>query len=164
MRFFVPSMYAVKHQFCGDGFMLRFFPIMFASGRVAHNRMMVTIMDFLALYTLYLSYVGIMRWYVGVSFSILLTAYYIRSSYTLYFRLVEINSLIKTNIAFDAGFTSVFLLVKPKAIDSEPMEIPVPVKMPVGAFYQRYVLYVYMSLCSALTHYARKLKEQENAK
>lgn len=162
--FFSPLMYAVKHQFCGDGFMLRFFPIMFASGRVAHNRMLVTIMDFLALYALYLSYVGVMHWSVGVCFSILLAAFYIRSSYTLYFRLVEIHSLIKTNIIFDEGFIFVALLIKPETVESEPMVIPVPVKVPVGEFYQRYVLYVYMSLCSALTRYARKLKIQENAK
>lgn len=144
--------------------MLRFLPIMFASGRVAHNRMIVTLMDFLVLYALYLSYVGVIHWSVGLCFSIILAAFYIWSSYTRYFRLIEMHNLIKTNIEYDAGFICVALIIQPEACCKEPLEITVPVKVPMGEFYQRYVLYVYMSLCNALTRYARKLKTQENTK
>ncbi|MBQ0600852.1 hypothetical protein J7S78_13725 [Klebsiella oxytoca] len=144
--------------------MLRFLPIMFASGRVAHNRMLVTLMDFLVLYALYLSYIGVIHWSVGLCFSIILAAFYIWSSYTRYFRFVEKHNLIKTNIEYDAGFICVALTIQPEVGGNEPVEIIVPVKVPMGEFYQRYVLYVYISLCSALTHYARKLKIQENAK
>ncbi|MDE1497119.1 hypothetical protein KKJ25_19840 [Xenorhabdus bovienii] len=144
--------------------MLRFLPIMFASGRVSYNRMLVTIMDFLIIYSLYLSFTGVMHWSVGIFFSIILAAFYIRVSYTRHFRLVQNHKLIQTSIAFDGGFTSVSLLVKPETAGHEPVEISVPVKVAMGAFYQRYVLYIYMSLCSALTRYARILKTQEDAK
>lgn len=144
--------------------MLRFLPIMFASGRVAHNRFLVTTMDLLALYALYLSFSGYMHWSAGVILSIILAVFYIRSCYTRYFRLVERHNLIKTNIAFDDGFISVFLLVHDDVHGREPVEISVPVKVAMGVFYQRYVLYVYMSLCNALTIYARQLKKQETAK
>lgn len=144
--------------------MLRFLSIMFTSGRVAHNRLLVTIMDIFVLYAVYLSYVGIMHWYAVISFSIILSAFYIRSSYTRYFLLVKRHNLIKANIIFEAGFISITLFVQPEVTGSEPVEITVPVKVPMGEFYQRYVLYVYMSLCNALTIYARKLKKKENTK
>lgn len=141
--------------------MIRFFPIMFASGRVAHNRMVVTIMDFIALYALYLSYDQKLHWCIAISFWLILAAFYTHNSYTRYFIFVRNNNLIKTNIAFESGSISIDLYVNNNRFEDGSERIAVPIKVPMGQFYQHYVLYVYMNLCSALTFYARELKKKE---
>lgn len=138
--------------------MLRFLPVMFASGRVAYNRMLVTFVDALTIYSLYLSVVGEVNIFLALLFLSLMISFYMATSYTRYFSLVKKYDLIKSSISFDNGFISMNILVNDPVAGGNGSVITVPVKVPKGVVYQRYVLYVYMSLCNALTIYARKLK------
>ncbi|EOC0011577.1 hypothetical protein ACI0X9_003261 [Cronobacter turicensis] len=142
--------------------MVRFFPVMFASGRVSFNRFIVTATDLLVVYALYLSFEGEIHALVGIIFAATLVAFYIRVGFLRYFKPVKVHELLKVNVFYDNGYINVFLIVKSRKPD-DPLEqftIPLKVKTAFGGVYHRYVLYVYMSLSNSLVMYARKLRFQ----
>ncbi|EGT5675307.1 hypothetical protein AGJ34_20265 [Cronobacter dublinensis subsp. dublinensis] len=146
--------------------MFEFFPIMFAVGRVTFNRFWVTVTDFLVVFSVYLSVMGVIYWTVCILFALTLTIYYLRVGYTRYFKLVEINELLKANVFYENGFITASLTFKETQpyVEHDSFTIPLNVKAAYGGFYHRYVLYIYMSLCNSLVLYARKINIGKNKK
>ncbi|MCC8368380.1 hypothetical protein J8V57_19475 [Xenorhabdus sp. PB61.4] len=84
--------------------MPRFLPKMFSSGRVYHNRLLVTFIDLLVIYAFFLSFRGYIHWAIAVFMAVIVAAYYVRVSYIRFFKIVMENKLLKTNVVFDNGF------------------------------------------------------------
>jgi hypothetical protein len=140
--------------------MLSFFPIMFASGRVSFNRLLVTLIDCIIIYSFFLTYDGLWHWSVGVVMSCVMVVFYVCVGYVRYFSLIKKHSLIKAHIAHDDGFIFITLTVKSPGAVGDPVEMELPAKKVTGKAYRPYVLFIYMSLCRALTLYARRLRSQ----
>jgi len=140
--------------------MIRFLPIMFASGRVSFNRLLVTIIDCLIIYSFFLAYDGVIDWLAGFFLLFAMSVFYVCVSYVRYFSLIKQYPLIKAHIEHDDGFIFITLTVKLPFADSKPFDIELPTKSVTGKAYRPYVLFISMSLCRALTLYARKLKSQ----
>lgn len=140
--------------------MLRFLPIMFASGRVSFNRILVTLVDFLVIYTFLLAYDGVLHWSIGVFFMYLTVVFYTCIGYFRYFAIIKKHPLIKANFQLDDGIIKVTLTVKLNTDSSESFFIEALVKQVTGKSYPSYALFIGMSLCNSLILYARLLKSK----
>lgn len=135
--------------------MVKYLPIMFASGRVAHNRLLVTLLDIIAICAIWFSCTGNAPVWFGFLITVLFIYYYINEGYYRYFLPVKTFDVSSASISYESGVIAVSLSV---SSDRSTYKIELPVKVACGAAYNKYVLYIYMSLCSQLVQYARELK------
>ncbi len=140
--------------------MLRFLPIMFASGRVSLNRILVTLVDFLIIYSFFLAYDGVLHWSVEVLFALVTVVFYTCIGYARYFAILKKHPLIKAHIDVDDGLVIVTQTVKSGADGDDSFIIEALSKQFNGNAHRSYALFICMSLCNSLMLYARRLKSK----
>lgn len=135
---------------------------MFLSGRVLYNRAAVTLLDMTSLVFLSLAYKHGSYWEILCVFPLALGTFYISKSYIIFFRPVKAGRLLKTKISYDEGHFSASLIFRSRnqSLTDESETVPLPVKNAYGIAYQRYVLFIYMSLLNSLSLYGRTLNRE----
>lgn len=136
--------------------MIKYFPVMFAAGRVSRNRALVTATDTFQIYVIWLAATGQLPVLASVAMVVSISSFYLYWGYHMYFRLINQFRVVKTRISYKSGIINAALVVYSNDECNETYEHPLYVKKARGVTYHRYVLFIYMSLCNSLMQYARE--------
>ena len=140
--------------------MIKYALIMFLSGRIYINRLIVTVLDVLCGYLLFNPNTN-SELYIVIGLIIALVFFYMWIGYKKYFSMAKHLHPISVRITHEEDKTDLSYIYKNH--QNEERYYPLPTKTGIGVGYKHYLMFIYLHLAKTLSDYSKRYKIKDPA-